>query len=139
MVLNCRSRGNLQGHFTYFGYQGSSTVDLVLTSENIFQTILIKYLSVQTFTTFGDDRPLLPRVLWKHPTRIDETKTSNCTLEEKPQRFIGKNTLEKMSTETLEKQLPSIKWKDFDELQTNRIKNINLEIENLRSIVKDTL
>ena len=51
-VLNGRTRGDLQGHFTYLGYQGYSTVDLVLASENIFQTNLIQYLSVQTFTTF---------------------------------------------------------------------------------------
>ena len=32
----------------------------------------------------------------------------------------------------------SIKWKDFDELQTNKIENINVEIENLLSNVEDT-
>ena len=51
-VLNGRTRGNLQGHYIYLGYQGCSTVDLFLASENIFQTNLIQYLSVQTFTTF---------------------------------------------------------------------------------------
>ena len=34
-VLNGRARGDLQGHFTYLGYQGCSTVDLVLDSKNI--------------------------------------------------------------------------------------------------------
>ena len=55
-VLNGRKRGDLQGNFTYLRYQGCSIVDLVLASENIFQTNLIKYLSVQTFTTFSDHR-----------------------------------------------------------------------------------
>ena len=32
-VLNARTRGDLQEHFIYLGYQGCSTVDLVLTSE----------------------------------------------------------------------------------------------------------
>ena len=60
-VLNGRTRGDLQGHFTYLGYQSCSTVDLVLASENIFQTNLIQYLSVQNFTTFPDHRPMLLR------------------------------------------------------------------------------
>ena len=87
-VLNVRTRGDLQGHFTYLGYQVCSTVDLVLASENIFKTNLIQYLSVQIFTTFSNHRPILCRILWKYPTHINKTKTSNCTLEDKPQRFI---------------------------------------------------
>ena len=111
------------------GYQGCSTVDLVLASENIFQTNLIQYLSVQTFTTFSDHRLILLKILWKYATRVDETKTSNCTLGDKPQRYIGNNKLEKLYTQTPEKELRSIKWKDFNELQTNKIENINVEIE----------
>ena len=74
-VLNGRTRGDLQGHFTYLGYQGYSTVDLVLASENIFQTNLIQYLSVQTFTTFSDSRPILLKILWKYLTCIDKAKS----------------------------------------------------------------
>ena len=113
-------------------------MDLVLASENIFQTNLIPYLSVQTFTIFSDQRPILLKILWKYPTRVDETKTSNCTLEDKPQRFIWNNKLEKLYTETLEKELRSNKWKDFHELQTNKIENINFEIEKLLSNIEDT-
>ena len=120
-VLNGRIRGDLQGHFTYQGYQGCSTVDLVLASKNTFQTNLIQYLSVKTFTTFSDHSAILLKILWKYPTRIDETKTSNCALEDKPQKFIWNNKLEKLYTETLEKELHSIKWKDFNELQTDKI------------------
>ena len=43
-----------------------------------------------------------------------------------------------MHTEILEKVLRCIKWKDFNELQTNTIENINFEIENLLSYVEDT-
>ena len=66
-ILNGRTRGDLEGHFTYLGYQGCSTVDLVLASENIFQTNLIQCLSVQTFTIFSDHRPILLRILRKYP------------------------------------------------------------------------
>ena len=89
---------------------------------------------METFTTFSDHRPILLKILWKYPTRIDETTTSNCTLEDKPQRFIWNNKLEKLYTETLEKELRSIKWKDFNELQTNKIENINVMIEILSNI-----
>ena len=92
-----------------------------MASEKIFQTNLIQYLSIQTFTTFSDHRPILLKILWKYPTHVDETATSNCTLEDKRQRFIWNNKLEKLYTETLEKELGSIKWKDFNELQTNKI------------------
>ena len=34
-VLNGRTRVDLQGHFTYIGYQSCSTMDFILTSENI--------------------------------------------------------------------------------------------------------
>ena len=47
------------------------------------------------------------------------------------ERFTWNNALEKLYTEKLEKELRSIKWKDFNELQTNKIENINVEIENL--------
>ena len=93
---------------------------------------------MQTFTTFSDHRPILLKILWKYPTRIDETTTSNCTLEDKPQRFIWNNKLEKLYTETLEREMRSIKWKDVNELQTNKIENINVEIENLLSNIEDT-
>ena len=43
-VLNRRTRRNLQGHFTYLGYQSCSTVNLVLLSENIFKINLTQYL-----------------------------------------------------------------------------------------------
>ena len=99
---------------------------------------MIQYLSVQTFTTFSDHRLILLKILWKYATRVDETKTSNCTLGDKPQRYIGNNKLEKLYTQTPEKELRSIKWKDFNELQTNKIENINVEIENLLSNIEDT-
>ena len=137
-VLNGSTRGNLQGYFTYIGYQGCSIVNLVLVSEKVFQTKFIQYLSVKTFTTFSDHRSIILRILRKYSTCIDETKISNCILEDKPQRFIWNIKLEKLYTATLEKELCSIKWKNFDELQTNKIKNINFQIENLLFNVEDT-
>ena len=41
-----------------------------------------------------------------------------------------------MYTETIKKELRSIKWKDFHELQTKKIENIN--VENLLFNIEDT-
>ena len=43
-----------------------------------------------------------------------------------------------MLTETLEKEFRSTKSENFDKLQTNKIENINLNIENLLPNVEDT-
>ena len=62
-ILNGRTRGDLQGHFTYVGYQGCSTVDLVLASESLIKASLIQYFSVLDLSIFSDHRPLLLRIL----------------------------------------------------------------------------
>ena len=41
-----------------------------------------------------------------------------------------------MYTETLEKELRSIKWKDFNELETNKIEKTNIEIGTYYPILK---
>ena len=69
-ILNVRTKGDFQWHFANFGYQGWSTVDLALASENIF---LIQYPYVQTFTTFSHDR-FIRKSLW--PLFIDEVQLS---------------------------------------------------------------
>ena len=69
-ILNVRTTGDFQWHFANFGYQGWSTVDLALASENIF---LIQYPYVQTFTTFSHDR-FIRKSLW--PLFIDEVQLS---------------------------------------------------------------
>ena len=43
-----------------------------------------------------------------------------------------------MLTETLEKEFRSTKSENFDKLQTNKIENINLNIENLLPNAEDT-
>ena len=41
-ILNGRTRGDLQCDFTYFGFQGCSTVDLVLVSASLLKSSLIQ-------------------------------------------------------------------------------------------------
>ena len=61
--------------------------------------------SVQAFTTFPDHRLILLRIQWKCLTCIDETKTSDCILEDRSQRVIWNDKLEKLYTDTLELEL----------------------------------
>ena len=45
-ILNGRNRGGLQGHLTYIGFHGCSTVDLALTSEaSLAKPNIVQYLS----------------------------------------------------------------------------------------------
>ena len=45
-ILNGRKRGDLQGHLTYIGFHGCSTVDLALTSEaSLAKPNIVQYLS----------------------------------------------------------------------------------------------
>lgn len=58
-ILNGRTRGDFQGKNTYFGYQGSSTVDLILTSEyTLSNTKLIQYMSVGDLNYLSDHKPI---------------------------------------------------------------------------------
>ena len=61
-------------------------------------------------------------------------KISTCTLEDKPQRFIWNNKLEKLFNETLEKELRSMEWEDFYKLQIIKMENIYFGI-----LVKETV
>ena len=63
-ILNGRTRGDFQGHFTYVGYNGCSSVDLILASENILtQLSLVGYLSVQELNPLSDHKTLLLKLL----------------------------------------------------------------------------
>ena len=63
-------------------------------------------------------------------------KILTCTLEDKPQRFIWNNKLEKLFNETLEKELRSMEWEDFYKLQIIKMENIYFGIQNLLSNVE---
>ena len=43
-IFNSRPRGDLQGHFTYFGFQECSTVDLVLVPEIVNSVLSVPRL-----------------------------------------------------------------------------------------------
>ena len=57
-ILNGRTIGDLQGKFTYFGYNGVITIDYVLASENFLTQKHIHSLKVEELTSLSDHRPL---------------------------------------------------------------------------------
>ena len=98
MILNGRTRGDLQGHLTYVGFHGCSTVDLVLTSEaSLTKSTIVQYLSVQDLNFLSDHRPILLKLTRNYnflPNKIIKD-TQVCELKHKPTRYTWKNSLGK--------------------------------------------
>ena len=108
-ILNGRTRGDLQGHITYIGNKGHSTVDLVLASEIcLLQSGLIQYLSVLDLNHLSDHRPILLKLLSLNPFSThsleNQTEPMNVTLEEKQLQYKWKKTLEKDFAERLSQE-----------------------------------
>ena len=57
IILNGRIIGDLEGKFTYVGYNGLSTVDYVLGSENLIMKNHIHSFVVEDLTLFSDHKP----------------------------------------------------------------------------------
>ena len=57
-ILNGRILGDLMGKFTYIGYNGISTVDYVLGSENFLMQDYIYSFQVEELTYLSDHRPI---------------------------------------------------------------------------------
>ena len=59
-ILNGRTLGDLEGRYTYIGYNGLSTVDYVLASENMLSRNIHSFV-VEEMTNFSDHRPTIYR------------------------------------------------------------------------------
>ena len=97
-ILNRRTRGDLQGHLTYVGFHGCSTVDLVLTSEaSLTESTIVQYLSDQDLNFLSDHRPIFLKLTKNYnfiPNKFIKD-TQVCELEHKPTRYTWKNSLGK--------------------------------------------
>ena len=108
-ILNGRTMGDLQGHITYIGNTGHSTVDLVLASEIcLLQSGLIQYLSVLDLNHVSDHRPILLKLSSLHPISThslrNKTEPKNVTLEEKQPQYKWKKHLRKTTQKGLAKK-----------------------------------
>ena len=94
-TVNGRTRGDLQGHMTYTGNKGHSTVDLVLASEIcLLQSGLIQHVSVLDLNHLSDHCPILLKLSSLHPISThplrNQNEPKNVTLEEKQSQYKWK-------------------------------------------------
>ena len=71
-ILNGRTLGDLQGKFTYFGYNGVSTIDYVLASENFLTQKNIHSFKVEDLTTLSDHRPLTLKLCYSKTNKNNQ-------------------------------------------------------------------
>ena len=99
-IFNGQTRVDLQGHFTNFGFQGCSTVDLVLASESLLKSSLIQYLSVQDLNLLSDQKPILLKISNNNLLEITKNPT-NYILEDRPLKSHWDNSLKKSNEKHL--------------------------------------
>ena len=113
-VLNGRTIGSLQGHTTYVGNKGHSTVDLVLASEIChLQSGLIHYLSVLYLKHLSYNRRILLKISSLNPISThslrNQIEPKNVTLDEKQSQYKKKKTLEKDYSERISQETKKVK------------------------------
>ena len=87
-ILNGRTIGDLQGKFTYFGYNGVSTNDYVIASENFLRQKHIHSFTVEDITSLSDHRPLTLKLKY---SKIDTSEQNEINLFPKLKTINIKN------------------------------------------------
>ena len=136
-ILNGRTRGDLQGHLTYVGYHGSSTVDLVLASETlIFETpAIIQYLSVLELSCISDHKPILIKLYNSSEKNTLKSKKNDPKekLKNKPTRYVWRNDSDRIYSEQLNLEtenqknassIPNLNVNDKIEILCEEVKSI---------------
>ena len=98
-ILNGQTRGDLQGHLTYFGSPGCITVDLVFAFESLLKSSLIQYLSVQDLNLLSGHRFILSKVSNNNLLESNKNPT-NYILEGRPPKYHWNNSLKKVTKNT---------------------------------------
>ena len=78
-ILNGRTLGDFMGKYTYIGYNGISTVDYVLGSENLIMQNYIHSFNVEDLTLISDHRPISVTLQYSANMNKDKTKTRFST------------------------------------------------------------
>ena len=119
-ILNGRTLGDLMGKFTYIGYNGISTVDYVLGSENLLLQNYIHSFEVEELTLLSDHRPI--SLTLQYNANKQNVKTTPVTTTLRKKRFIL-NDYEIFKTE-LNRQMNNT--------------NVNRLLNKMEGIEKDT-
>ena len=82
-------RSDLQGNFTYYGYNDSSTIDHILASEyTLTNTTMMQYMSVGDLSYLSDHEPLMLRIVSMLLSKSTETYQNICKLFFGQEKFI---------------------------------------------------
>ena len=119
-ILNGRTLGDLEGRYTYIGYNGLSTVDYVLGTENIFTNNIIHSFEVEEITNFSDHRPT--RLTIQYNAIKDTNKVDNESEYSRPR---NKQTFIK-DYETYKNELNTKMDSNFIDPLLKRIESINM-------------
>ena len=137
-VLNGRVRGDFQGHLTYIGYHGSSTVDLVLTTEQaLTRENIIQYLSIAPLNHLSDHKPVLLSLTANNEAALEingKTSEDNIDLRTRSLGFFW----DVFSRENFEKEL-KLQTEKLPEIsyQLNRVFS-KTEVEDILSDIQNT-
>ena len=133
-ILIGRTRDDLQSHFTYFGFQGCSIVDLVLASESLLKFSLIQYLSVHDLNLLSDHKPILLKISNNNLLETNKNLT-NYILEGRPPKYHSDNSLENSYEKHLEDKSNHF-VRHYENVSSNCRSNINPLIEDIVSSVQ---
>ena len=119
-ILNGRTLGDLEGRYTYIGYNGLSTVDYVLGSENMLTNNIHSFV-VEELTNFSDHRPTCLTLQYMG-TKAKEMETGNFLLNR------PRNKMKLDDYESYQKYLNNKLQINFIEPLINRIENLDTNI-----------
>ena len=126
-ILNGRTRCDLQGHVTFFGFQGCSTVDLVLASDSFLKSSLNQYLSVQDLNLLSDHNPILLKISNNNLLQTNKNP-KNYTLKDRPPKYHWDNSLKKCYEKHLADKSKQF-VRHYDNVSSDCRSNINPLIE----------
>ena len=136
-ILNGRTLGDLEGRYTYVGYNGLSTVDYVLGSENLFLRNHIHSFEVEQLTLLSDHRPTCLTLQYSaHKETEKEGKEPLLTSHKRYKYFITnyaqfktilQRKMNKKFTESLIQQLQNVNTHNDSIELDNIIQKINAQ------------
>ena len=98
-ILNGRIIGDLSGRYTYIGYNGLSTVDYVLGSENLLNNKHVHSFEVEKLTIFSDHRPTCLTLQYDATKKIDVDTNGPSILTKPKKNKISINNYDSYKTE----------------------------------------
>ena len=98
-------RRDLQGNFTYYGYNDSSTNNHILVSEyTLTNTTIMQYMSVGDLSYLSDHEPLMLRIVSMLHWKSIETYQNMSKLFARQEKFIRNENITSIFINELNKK-----------------------------------